>query len=101
MTIRLVVQSEEPEVEALLTYLDSRYNAEPFQKIYLLERTLRWLQVIDPKPLNALGGISQLSVEAHETALAFSSHPHTPDQRPQHQPISQAVHRSSEPATSR
>jgi len=43
MAIRLLIEAEEPEVEALLTYLDSRYDAEPSQKIYLLERTLRWL----------------------------------------------------------
>ena len=72
MAIRLLIEAEEPEVEALLTYLDSRYDAEPSQKIYLLERTLRWLQVIDPKPLNALGGKSHLSVEAGEIAQVSS-----------------------------
>ncbi len=44
MSIRLAIQAEDPEVENLFTYLQAQPNAPIEDKIFLLERTLKWLR---------------------------------------------------------
>jgi hypothetical protein len=44
MSIRLAIQAEDAEVESLLTYLQAQPNTPIEDKIFLLERTLKWLR---------------------------------------------------------
>jgi len=44
MSIRLSVEAEDPEVERLLTHLESGYALPTDDKIFLLQRTIGWLR---------------------------------------------------------
>jgi hypothetical protein len=75
MAIRLLIESEEPHVEDLLTHLDSRYEYNVSQWIYVLERTLLWLRVADPKPFTALCAKPQLFLGEGDLALGIPTLP--------------------------
>ena len=47
MSIRLHVEANDVEVENLLAYLNSQSELHPDDRIYLLERTVKWLRAAD------------------------------------------------------
>jgi hypothetical protein len=53
VSIRLTVQADDPDVERLIDYLQTQYSLTDGDKIYLLERAIKWL-----KPATELYGVS-------------------------------------------
>jgi len=47
MAIRLTVNAEDAEVERLLAHLQSSYKMPTSDKVYLLERAIKWLRATE------------------------------------------------------
>jgi len=70
MSIRLTVEANDPEVESLLEYLEANVKNSAGYKIFLLERTIKWLT-----PAQHLSGTDFLA-----NASVVVEHPNTLDE---------------------
>lgn len=52
MSIRLVFEANDPETEALLTYLEGRFGANDVHKRTVLKCAQEWFEVKQPLPFS-------------------------------------------------
>ncbi|HTV06750.1 MAG TPA: hypothetical protein VME86_15385 [Acidobacteriaceae bacterium] len=79
MSIHLSVEADDPEVERLLDHLQTQYKLSNGDKIYLLERAIKWL-----KPTTELYGVSLGRQDSQAPTRAVVSIVHS-DKRGQRQ----------------
>lgn len=52
MSIRLIFEANDPETEALLTYLEGRFGSNDIQKRNVLKCAQEWFEIKQPLPFS-------------------------------------------------
>lgn len=91
MSIRLYVEANDAEVENLLAYLALQSDLGNHDKIYLLERTVKWLRAVDESTYSLTSGDPRDSFRLgiDSTAPLSLQHSGMPAQPPEEEAFSQ------------
>lgn len=93
MSIRLTIQADDAETECLLAYLESEFKSDRANKIYVLERALKWLHASAPSAVSVYAQEPRLVLDGSAIAPAFVPSFEKQSVQPQHQTMSQEVHK--------
>lgn len=84
MAIRLTIEAEDPEVEQLLSFLQENCQRQTADKIYLLEKALKWLRSMEAIAYGINSEDASIDLSLPQTCAAHSWNSDTRSSQPRH-----------------